>query len=104
MIKTATTCTVLLTRTKKKLLLTSTFILLPTVANSFQSFTSRRSVHSLKTTQIKMSSALTAVDKGGHFKRKDSKHRNIIEAGSESFPPEADRYHVYIALGKNLHL
>jgi glutathionyl-hydroquinone reductase len=51
-----------------------------------------------------MSTAVSHVDKKGSFNRKDSKHRNFIKIGSETFPPEADRYHVHIALGEILFL
>lgn len=46
-----------------------------------------------------MSSALTSIDKKGNYNRKESKHRDVIKIGSDKFPPEADRYHVYVALG-----
>lgn len=48
-----------------------------------------------------MTKAVTGVDtidKKGSFKRKESKHRNIISADSDTFKPEPDRYHLYIAL------
>lgn len=45
-----------------------------------------------------MSTALTAVNKKGAFKRSESKHRNIINVDSKTFPPKADRYHVHVAL------
>ena len=47
---------------------------------------------------LNMSTALTAIDKSGAFKRKESKHRHVIKVGSETFPPEAGRYHIHIAL------
>ena len=36
-------------------------------------------------------------DKTGSYKRNAAKHRHYIKKGSE-FPPEADRYHIHIAL------
>merc|ERR1712165_582218 len=50
------------------------------------------------TTKRNMSTALTSISKKGSFDRKASKHRNFIKIGSEEFPPEANRYHVHIAL------
>ena len=47
----------------------------------------------------KAETAVDTVDKQGSFKRKESKHRHIISATSDTFKPEPDRYHVYIALG-----
>ena len=47
-----------------------------------------------------MSSALTSIDKKGSYNRKASIHRETIAAGSAKFPPEANRYHVHVALGK----
>ena len=41
--------------------------------------------------------ALQEMSKDGAFIRTNSIHRNMIEENSE-FPPEANRYHVYIAL------
>ncbi len=50
--------------------------------------------------RYRMSSALTSIDKKGSYNRKVSIHRDVIQVGSETFPPEAGRYHVHIALGK----
>lgn len=47
-----------------------------------------------------MSSALTSIDKKGSYNRKASIHRDTIAVGSDKFPPEADRYHVHVALGE----
>mmetsp|Transcript_5775 Transcript_5775/g.7371 ORF Transcript_5775/g.7371 Transcript_5775/m.7371 type:complete len:356 (-) Transcript_5775:314-1381(-) len=45
-----------------------------------------------------MVTALDAVGKTGEFKRSESKFRNFIQVGSETYPPEEGRYHVHIAL------
>lgn len=45
-----------------------------------------------------MSSALTSIDKSGRYNRKVSRHRHIIAKEDDNFPPEADRYHVHVAL------
>ena len=49
-----------------------------------------------------MSTALNAINKKGRFTRSVSKHRDFVKIGSDQFPPEADRYHVHIALGELL--
>mmetsp|Transcript_57563 Transcript_57563/g.126148 ORF Transcript_57563/g.126148 Transcript_57563/m.126148 type:complete len:340 (-) Transcript_57563:54-1073(-) len=46
----------------------------------------------------KAHSALDEVDAKGGFKRTDAGYRNKVEAGGR-FAPEADRYHLYVALG-----
>lgn len=45
-----------------------------------------------------MSTAVDHTDKTGAFKRKQSKHRNIVSKDNKEYPPEAGRYHLHIAL------
>lgn len=40
----------------------------------------------------------TAADKTGAYKRNAARHRNHIKKGSTEYPPEANRYHLHIAL------
>lgn len=58
----------------------------------------RRFFSSKSLQQRRMSTALDSKDEKGAFTRKDSKHRNFISKESAVFPPEADRYHLHIAL------
>ena len=46
---------------------------------------------------VKAKTALAETDADGRFKRTDATFRNTIEAGGR-FEPEADRYHLYVAL------
>jgi len=70
--------------------------LLP-AASSFVAAT-RFNSNKLANTRRKMSTAVDHTDKSGAFKRKQSKHRNIISKDNEKYPPEAGRYHLHIAL------
>ena len=50
-----------------------------------------------RTSNMSNSKTNAETDKKGAYKRNDSKHRNIVGQDPE-FPPEADRYHLHIAL------
>eukprot|EP00968_Pinguiococcus_pyrenoidosus_P001725 scaffold79_cov259-Pinguiococcus_pyrenoidosus.AAC.4 len=45
----------------------------------------------------KARTALDESSKDGAFQRVDAVHRNVIEPGSDTYPPEKDRYHLYIS-------